>query len=117
MGRFSAIIFGVCLGVAGAYVAHEYHFVRARDEVLFVRKRASTWKDIYVDIRGWSQSDWRQHPELSQNLVAAGHGQLIGYSISEGMSQHFRGSFHDRDRPVGPSPRELPHQLPQHNHR
>lgn len=110
MGRFSAIIFGVCLGAAGVYTAHEYHFVRARDEFLFVRKHTSTWRDTYVDIRGWSPSDWREHRELSQNLVTAGHSRLMGQNISEGMIQHFRGSY--SERPTRPA---IP--VPHHTHR
>ena len=110
MGRFSTIIFGICLGVAGAYLAHEYHFVRARDEFLFVRKRAASWRDIYVDLRGWTPGEWREHSELSQNLVAAGHGRLIGHNVSENLIQHFRGSFGER-------PTHPPAHAPQHPRR
>lgn len=100
MGRLFAILFGVILGGAAVYAAHEYHIVRVRGETLIVRKKVSTWRDIYVDIREWSFKEWNSHRELAQNMAAAGHAKHIVRAPNETPFPGFMGSY--RDRPASP---------------
>lgn len=98
MGRLTAVIFGVILGGAAVYSAHEYHLVRARGEFLLVKKKAPTWKDVYVDVRHWSMQEWSTHRELAQNMAAAGHSKHI-LRGNDGPFPTFRGSY--RESPFG----------------
>ena len=96
MGRLTAVIFGVILGGAGVYSAHEYHIVRAKGEFLLVRKKIPTWKDIYVDVREWSPREWNAHRDLAQNMATAGHSRHIIRAPNEGPFPNFMGSYRER---------------------
>lgn len=103
--RLFGILFGIGVGAVATLLAHEFHIVRSRDDVLLVRKKTGSWQDIYVDIRAFSTRDWRDHKELSQNMVAAGHGKLVGRS-SDLQFPNFMGSFREKSAPSGGTSRE-----------
>lgn len=72
------------------YVAFQYHLVRTGKTFLVIPKQRADWHDAYVDIRGWSHHEWSAHRDLSNNLIAAGRGDLVSRSITD---QLFRGLF------------------------
>jgi len=55
------------------------------------------WHDAYVDIRGWSYRDWGSHQELSNDLTAAGRGDLVQRSFGDRL---FRGLFDSFREPL-----------------
>jgi hypothetical protein len=102
MRRLFALVLAAALGGGVVFAAFQLHFVRADGRFLFVPKQRADWHDAYVDIRGWSFRDWGDHPELSRNMLAAGHGDLVTRSATGDL---FRGLFEPfRERDVGGRP-------------
>ena len=90
MRRLIAGLLGVALGGGAMYAAFQYHLVRSEKAYLVVRKQRPDWHDAYVDIRGWTHRDWGAHRNLSNDLIAAGRGDLVSRSIADEL---FRGLF------------------------
>jgi len=102
MRRLFAVLLGVGLGGAGTFAAFQYHLVRTDQSFLVVRRQRADWHDAYADIRGWSYHEWGAHRELSADLIAAGRGDLVTRSFTDGL---FRGLFDSfRDPPAGERP-------------
>ncbi len=106
MRRLIALILGVAIGGGTTFAAFNLHVVRTDQKVLFVRKQRADWHDAYVDTRGWTHREWGAHHELSTNLIAAGHGDLVVRSVTD---QLFRGLFDSfRSPPGGRAPQNPP---------
>lgn len=90
MRRLFAILLGVIVGGSAVFAAFQYHVIRAQNRWVVVKKQRADWHDAYVDVRGWSARDWNEHRELSGNVAAAGHGELLP---AYGAGQFFRGLF------------------------
>jgi hypothetical protein len=90
MRRLIAGLLGVAVGGGGMFAAFQYHFVRTEMTYLVVRKQKSDWHDAYVDIRGWTHHEWGAHRDLSNDLIAAGRGDLVSRSVTD---EFFRGLF------------------------
>lgn len=90
MRRLIALLAGVAVGGGGVFAAFQYHLVRTDKSFLVVRRQRADWHDAYVDIRGWSYREWGNHHELSNDLTAAGRGDLVTRSIGDRL---FRGLF------------------------
>jgi hypothetical protein len=105
MRRLIAILIGVVVGGSAVFGAFQYHLIRARDRWAVVKKQRADWREAYVDVRTWGRREWSEHQELSANVTAAGHGDLLP---SYGPGEFFRGLF-DPLRPNRSSnPREIP---------
>ena len=70
MRRFALLLMGIVLGGGAVYTAFHFHVVRTDKEWLFVPKREATLNDAFADVREWSPTDWRAHPDLIQALIA-----------------------------------------------
>jgi hypothetical protein len=90
MRRLIALLLGVAIGGGLMFGAFQYHVLRTDKTFLFIRKQSADWHDAYVDIRGWTYRDWANHRVLSNNLIAAGRGDLVTRSVAD---QLFRGFF------------------------
>jgi hypothetical protein len=93
MRRILAMLFGVMLGGGLVFAAFEYHLVRADKTFHLVPKKQAGLVDAYVDIRDWSASQWKDHAVLAENLIADGHGDLVGGSIAGGLLDDFIAPF------------------------
>ncbi|MFN0051180.1 MAG: hypothetical protein ACKV0T_03260 [Planctomycetales bacterium] len=96
MRRLLALIGAATVGAGVVVAIFQLHLIRADKRWLVVPKQQADWHDAFVDIRGWSFRDWANHPNLSRNMVAAGHGDLVTRSATD---QFFRGllePFRDR---------------------
>lgn len=69
--------FGVACGMALVFGAFHFHVVRNERSYLLIPKRHAHLGDIYADVRGWKRRNWAEHPGLAQDVVAAGHNDLI----------------------------------------
>lgn len=99
MRRLFALLIAAAVGGGIVFTAFQFHVVRSDERVLFVPKRQANLHDAYVDIRGWGYREWGDHPVLSENLVASGHGDLVARSATDSL---FRGLFDNfRDKPAG----------------
>lgn len=90
MRRLVTILLGVVIGGSVVFFAFQYHLIRASQRWVVVKKRHADWHDAYVDVRGWGAREWNEHRELSGNVTAAGHGELVP---SYGPGEFFRGLF------------------------
>ncbi len=90
MRRLIAGLLGVVVGGGGVFAAFQYHLVRTEKSYLVIRKQKTDWHDAYVDIRGWTHREWGAHRELSNDLIAAGRGDLVSRSAA---NDFFRGLF------------------------
>ena len=90
MRRLIAILVGVALGSAGTFAAFQYHIVRTDKTYLVVRRQRADWHDVYADIRAWTPREWGSHRDLSNDLIASGHGDLVTRSVADEL---FRGLF------------------------
>lgn len=96
MRRLFAVMFGAFVGGGLVFAAFQYHVVRTDDRFLVVSKQQTTWREAYVDIRGWTARDWNAHRELGRDLVAAGHGQLVTRSTADGFFKDLLGGFREK---------------------
>jgi hypothetical protein len=90
MRRIITLLLAAMTGGGVVYTAFQYHVVRSDQRLLLVPKQRADWHEAYVDIRGWTFREWGDHPDLTKNLTAAGHGELVGRSAAGSL---FRGLF------------------------
>ena len=65
--------------------------VRAADGVHLVPKLTSDFEDIYVDIRTFSISEWKEHRSLAVALVQAEKSDLLKESASDSLQRTIDG--------------------------
>jgi hypothetical protein len=90
MGRIGSFLLGIIVGAVAVYGSLNYHLVRAQDGFHFVPKVASTFDEVFVDIREFGPTEWNDHRSLAVALVKADKEHLIGDSTAH----HFRQSLH-----------------------
>ncbi len=78
--KFSA---GVVVGAGLAVGSMNYHVIRTADRFEFIPKKTANLQECYVDIRGWTFSDWTAHPDLVWALYKNNKQDLIPGSESE----------------------------------
>ena len=96
MRRLFALLIAAAVGGGIVFTAFQFHVVRSEERVLLVPRRQADWHDAYVDIRSWSYREWANHPDLSENLVASGHGDLVTRSAADGLFRGLFDSFRDK---------------------
>lgn len=96
MRRLLLIMLGMCLGGTLVYCGFNYHVVRTSERVLLVPKVQASLSEVYVDPRQWTPRDWQAHPRVARALLAAGHGELVRASASEGLLREFFHLFEGR---------------------
>jgi hypothetical protein len=89
MSKVGALVLGGLVGGAAVFGGLNYHVLRTSDGFEFVPKRAATFEETYVDIRGFGVSDWFDHKELSQAVVAAQKEHLIQDSAVNSVTEGF----------------------------
>ena len=88
MKRIPAFLLGVVVGALGLFMALNYHFVRANDGMHMIRKTSSSLSGTYADVRGYTPTDWANHPDLAAAIMASGEQELIEDVAGEAL---FRG--------------------------
>jgi hypothetical protein len=72
--KFGAgVVTGGVLAVAGM----NYHVVRTEESVTFVPKRHAGLDETYLDIREWTITDWKDHPDFIWSLYENDKQDLI----------------------------------------
>ncbi|EMI56092.1 hypothetical protein RSSM_02427 [Rhodopirellula sallentina SM41] len=72
------------------YGAMHYHLVRGQDGVFMVPKVTSDLRDVYVDIRGFTLEDWKQHKPLAAAIMNSDRSEVLSDSTLSG----FRDNVH-----------------------
>ena len=78
-------LLGLAIGGGTVFAAFRWHFVRADDGWHVVGNGGSSFDDCYADVRGWTASDWAEHPRLATALADAGQGDVIMRTSANGM--------------------------------
>lgn len=78
MGRVSTFICGMICGAGLLWGAMHYHVVRSDDGVYLVPKLSNNLKQAYVDIRGFTISDWQQNRTLAAAIIRNEKSHLLG---------------------------------------
>lgn len=60
-----------------ALAASALHVVRSPDKVVVIPKDRLGFSETYVDIRPWTATDAKDHPQLVARLIATGKEDLI----------------------------------------
>lgn len=93
MRRLFTLIVAAGIGAGAVFTAFQFHVVRTDERVLLIKKPQADWHEAYVDVRNWTIRDWGDHPNLSRNLIASGHGDVVRRSAADEI---FRGLFDNR---------------------
>jgi len=96
MRRLFALLIAAAVGGGIVFTAFQFHVVRSDDRTLFVPKRHADWHDAWVDVRGWDYREWGEHPVLSENMIASGHGDLVARSAADSLFRGLFDSFRDK---------------------
>ncbi len=71
------IAIGAAIGSSATAMVYCNHIVQTEHQWIVVPRAGVNVKDIYADVREWSLDDWRKHPELTRDMVKAGHAEII----------------------------------------
>jgi hypothetical protein len=74
MSRFIA---GMICGATLLFIAMHYHVVRGKDGVFLVPKITNNLSDVYVDIRQYDLSDWKEHKPLAAAIMQSNRSHLL----------------------------------------
>ena len=77
MTRLSYLLLGAILGGGATFCAQNYHVVRSDEGYHAVPKVSATFKEAYVDVRGFEVADWAEHRALAVAIVKAEKEHLI----------------------------------------
>lgn len=77
MAKVFAALLCIALGGGAVLFSCHYHVVQADEGLLLVPRPELEFDDIYVDVRKWDASTWREHPQLVRALVDHGRSDLV----------------------------------------
>jgi hypothetical protein len=80
------------------YFALQYHIVRSPQGMHVVPRGSAGLGDIYADVRDWSLDDWQRHPDLIQDLVRDGKGEIVPASSGRSLLRDFFDGFDRANR-------------------
>ena len=68
---------GMICGAALLYAAMHYHIVRGKDGITLVPKISNNLSDVYVDIRQFKLTDWKDHKPLAAAILQSDQAHLL----------------------------------------
>ncbi len=73
---------GLTIGGVTSLLAMQFHVINTNDGLIVLpRVNRPPVRSTYVDVRKWSLSMWRQHPEVAQAAVKYGRPDLLGGGV------------------------------------
>lgn len=69
MHRITWFLGGFIAGIVALLIVQQYHIVRAEEGLHLVPRVSAGYDDIYVDIREFKLTDWRDHEQLAMAMV------------------------------------------------
>lgn len=100
MGRFAWFVTGFILGAVCVVGSLKYHVLQSEEGFDVVPKTAATLEDTYVDIRGFTVSDWSEHKALALAITQSGKTHLFRDSAVDSLFDGV-GGFLDQVRNPG----------------
>lgn len=84
-GRLGAFMFGLIVGGVCVLGAQKYHIVHAEDGIHMVPKLGASFKEVYVDIRGFTPADWAEHRRVAAAVVQADKAHLMNGTVVDSL--------------------------------
>lgn len=73
---------GLMLGSVTSLLAMQFHVINTNDGMIVLpRVSRPPLRSTYVDVRKWSLSMWRQHPDVAKAAVMYGRPDLLGDGV------------------------------------
>lgn len=73
---------GLTLGSVTSLLAMQFHVINTNDGMIVLpRVSRPPLRSTYVDVRKWSLSMWRQHPDVAKAAVMYGRPDLLGDGV------------------------------------
>lgn len=82
---------GMVCGAALLFVAMHYHVVRGKDGVTLVPKISNNLSDVYVDVRDYQLSEWKEHKPLAAAILQSDQSALLEDSSLNSFRESLRG--------------------------
>jgi hypothetical protein len=86
----SKFFFGLVLGATLMYTTMHYHLVRGDEGIFLIPKVTNQLGDAYVDIRGFTLEDWKQHKPLAAAMMKSNRAEILSDATLGG----FKDSLH-----------------------
>jgi hypothetical protein len=83
MKRVAGFLIGAVLGGCLVFFGQRYHVLRTEDGLTTVPKMSATFRQTYVDVRGFSVSDWMENRSLMAAVLKADKGHLIQQGVAD----------------------------------
>jgi len=77
--RVSVALLAVLLVLGGSVAWWRFsHFLVKTDHgVMLLEKRFLTWEETVIDARGWTYTNFEQHPEVLKAMTDQGYGDML----------------------------------------
>ena len=85
MRRLMTFLLGMIAGAGLLYAALHFHVIKADDGLHFVAKTKPRLTSTYVDIRGFTISDWTENPALLQALLQSNKPDLVDSATTDAL--------------------------------
>ena len=103
MGRLGSFVMGLVIGGVGVYISLEYHVVRSDEQFELVPKLSANFSETYVDVRGWTLADWKEHKMLVAAVVKAKKEYLLKGAAADSLLDGMKNILSELDSPPGTS--------------
>lgn len=84
----SKFFMGLVMGAVIVYTTMHFHLVRGQNGWFLVEKVTSDFSDTYIDIRGFSLSDWKQHKPLAAAIIKSDRSELLNDATLTGFREN-----------------------------
>ncbi len=84
-------IFGMVCGAAMLYIAMHYHVVRGKDGVTLIPKISNNLSNVYVDVREFGLSDWKEHKTLAAAVLQSDQSAMLDDASLTSFRESVRG--------------------------
>lgn len=84
-------IFGMVCGAALLYIAMHYHVVRGKDGVTLIPKISNNLSNVYVDVREFRLSDWKEHKTLAAAVLQSDQSAMLDDASLTSFRESVRG--------------------------
>lgn len=83
MRKLIAWIIVLAIVAAAVWLPGDHTLVRAPNRMILLKKTEFSLKDIYVDVRAWTLTEYAQHPALTDALVNQGFKDIMDQAAPE----------------------------------
>jgi hypothetical protein len=88
MNRALIFCVGALCGGGATACIYNCHIVQTKENWLLVPRSGMSLTDVYADVRSWSLSDWRNHPDLARDMLKAGYAETIKeHAVSDAVDE------------------------------